>query len=304
MPQHDLTRLTLRAGPALVEICPGRGGIVTRYCWTLEERTLEWFRPTPQAHEFGVLDAGCFPLVPFSGRVRGGRFPYEGKVFSMPMNFPPQKHTIHGHGWQRPWQIAEANETAASIVYHHAGDDWTTSYDAIQRFEITESDLSISLSATNTGNARMPLGLGLHPYFVRTPRAHVRAKVGQMWLSDEEVMPVDLVAPPPDKNLVNGIVADAVALDNTFTDFSGTATVDWPEWRASLTITADSLLQFLVVYTPPGESFLCVEPVSNCADAFNLAAEGRTDTGMRILAPGETLSANVRFTPHINLEQR
>ena len=42
-------------------------------------------------------------------------------------------------------------------------------------------------------------------------------------------------------------------------------------------------LGFLVVYTPPGEDFFCAEPVSNATDAFNLAAAGRTDTGMLVL---------------------
>ena len=42
-----------------------------------------------------------------------------------------------------------------------------------------------------------------------------------------------------------------------------------------------------MVYTAPGADFLCVEPVSNVADAFNLAAAGDGRTGMRVLAPGE-----------------
>ncbi len=60
---------------------------------------------------------------------------------------------------------------------------------------------------------------------------------------------------------------------------------------------ADPQLRFLVVYTPPGEPFFCVEPVSNCTDAFNLHAEGRDDTGTRILQPGDSLAATVRFEP-------
>jgi len=61
-------------------------------------------------------------------------------------------------------------------------------------------------------------------------------------------------------------------------------------------MTAEPPLDFLVVYTPPARSFLCVEPVSHMTDAFNLAAAGRTDTGCRILAPGEALRAAVTLT--------
>ena len=58
-------------------------------------------------------------------------------------------------------------------------------------------------------------------------------------------------------------------------------------------MTAEAPLDFLVVYTPKGRSFFCAEPVSHMTDAFNLAAGGRTDTGARTLAPGETLRAVV-----------
>jgi aldose 1-epimerase len=61
-------------------------------------------------------------------------------------------------------------------------------------------------------------------------------------------------------------------------------------------MTAEAPLDFLVVYTPPGRPFFCVEPVSHVTDAFNLAAAGRTDTGSRALAPGETLRAAVTLS--------
>jgi hypothetical protein len=40
--------------------------------------------------------------------------------------------------------------------------------------------------------------------------------------------------------------------------------------------------------------YFCAEPVSHCTDAFNLAAQGRGDTGMLLLMPGAGLSATVR----------
>jgi len=56
-------------------------------------------------------------------------------------------------------------------------------------------------------------------------------------------------------------------------------------------------IRFLVVYSPPGEPYFCAEPVTNCTDAFNLAVQGRTDTGMIVLAPGEVVTVIIRFTP-------
>jgi hypothetical protein len=77
----------------------------------------------------------------------------------------------------------------------------------------------------------------------------------------------------------------------------GRAVVDCPERRARLAIEAGPPRDHLVVYTPPGRAFFCVEPVSHVTDAFNLAAAGRTDTGTLVLTPSETVKAWVRLTP-------
>jgi aldose 1-epimerase len=54
-------------------------------------------------------------------------------------------------------------------------------------------------------------------------------------------------------------------------------------------------LRHLVIYVPPGEDFFCVEPVSHVNDGFNLLERGVADTGVRVLAPGQTLAGAVRL---------
>ena len=59
----------------------------------------------------------------------------------------------------------------------------------------------------------------------------------------------------------------------------------------------DPIYACLVVYTPAGQGFFCVEPATNCVDAFNLADAGRTDTGLIVLEPGDTATGDVTFIP-------
>src|SRR2546426_1089250 len=89
----------------------------------------------------------------------------------------------------------------------------------------------------------------------------------------------------------------AVALDNCFVGWRRRALIECPESGMRLVMAAEPPLDFLVVYTPAGRAFFCVEPVSHVTDAVNLAAAGRTDTGFRILEPGETLRTAVTLTP-------
>jgi aldose 1-epimerase len=95
-----------------------------------------------------------------------------------------------------------------------------------------------------------------------------------------------------------GIVAEAVALDHAFAGWDGRAVIEWPERGDRLVLTAGPDLSTLIIYTPPGKDFLCVEPVSHCVDAFNLAAAGVSGTGMRVLRPGEVWSASITYAPH------
>jgi aldose 1-epimerase len=62
-------------------------------------------------------------------------------------------------------------------------------------------------------------------------------------------------------------------------------------------VLADPVLGHLVIYTPEGENFFCVEPVSHSVDAFNLAEAGVPDTGTVVLDPGESLRGRVEFVP-------
>lgn len=40
---------------------------------------------------------GCYPMVPFAGRIRDGRFAFDGTTYAMPKNFGD--HAMHGFGF-------------------------------------------------------------------------------------------------------------------------------------------------------------------------------------------------------------
>jgi aldose 1-epimerase len=185
----------------------------------------------------------------------------------------------------------------AVLEYRHAAGPWPWPYRATQRVALAADRLTVELGLTNEGDGPMPAGLGWHPYFPRTPGTTVTAGIRAVWLTDGEAMPTALVPAPPAADLARGVRADATPLDNAFVGWDGRAVVAWPERRARLAMTAGPPLEVLVVYTPAGRPFLCVEPVSHVTDAVNLAAAGRADTGLRSLPPGATLRAAVTLAP-------
>ena len=292
--------VTLRSGPSIVHIAPAAGGAITRYGWEQEGEALEWLRPATLSDIARRVPTGmsCFPLVPFSNRIHEGRFSFQGRTIHLPANFPPEPHAIHGHGWQSPWMVVNATDEMVNLEYTHQTDAWPFPYRARQTFTLSPNTLRVHIEVINVGAEPMPAGFGLHPYFVRTPETRVTTTVEGVWLTGEDAMPTRLAVPPPaDRSLDRGINPDHVALDDNFTGWGRHALIVWPDRHARLTLTGEGPFGFLVVYTPPGEDYVCVEPVSNVINAFNLAAGGRTDTGMIVLPPGESTGGTVVFAP-------
>jgi aldose 1-epimerase len=293
--------ITLRDGPLGVVVAPQIGGAIARFWCERPGAPVELLRPAP-ALALAQRDPwamACFPLAPWSNRIREGRFAFGRRTVSLSPNRDRDRHTIHGHGFQTVWTVVDVRPALAILEYPHAPDAWPWAYRAVQRVALTSTSLELELTLANEGDAAMPAGLGWHPYFPRTPETTLTARVGGLWLTDAEMLPVACVVPPPVQDPGRGLAVNRAALDNAFVGWDGQAVVAWPERRARLRLATRDPLGTLVVYTPPGQSFFCAEPVSHITDAFNLAAAGRTDTGMLTLAPGESARATLTLTPEI-----
>ena len=293
--------ITLRNSPLGLVLAPSVGGAIARFWSDAAGAAVELLRPTPglalQHGDPGMT--ACYPLVPWSNRIRHGRFAFGGRTVTLAPNHPNERHPIHGHGFQAPWALRDLAPAAATLEHRHAAGAWPWAYRAVQRFHLTPTALELELAVTNEGDAAMPAGLGWHPYFPRTPETTLTAHVTALWLTDAEILPTERVAPAPDRDPRHGLAVDRVALDNVFVGWDGHAVVAWPERRARVRLAASPPLRTLVVYTPPAQSFFCAEPVSHITDAFNLATAGEADTGMLALAPGESVRATFTLTPEI-----
>jgi aldose 1-epimerase len=295
----DATPIFLSCGTLRAEIRPDIGGSLARFWSEDADGPVDWMR-RPSGDQLDTADArgmACYPLVPFSNRIRNGRFRFQGRDVALPLNHAPHPHVLHGHGWQAPWQVVDASDTGARLRYRHDAGAWPWPYRAEQSFTLEQSGLKIAISITNIGDDTMPAGIGLHPYFHRDPDTTIAGHVVGLWESDREVMPTRLV--PADTIWPAGapLDVDRVNLDNCFTKWAKSLDIGWPSSGRGLRISARGPLDFLIVFSPPGERFFCAEPVSHCIDAFNLAAE-RNDTGTVSLAPGETLEGEVSFRPN------
>ena len=289
--------LTLHAGESSLVLAPEIGGAIIG--WTLGAIPL-LRRSAPDAiicHDAGGL--ACFPLVPFSNRIANGRFRWAGRDYSLDRNHGDQPHTIHGVGWQSPWTVASASATSAVLTLTHAATGaqaarWPFAFEAQQRFTLTRDGWHVTLAMTNRHMEPAPAGLGLHPYFPRAHGATLQFAAREVWTNQAVPLPAQCIPVRPEWDHTHGLHVGNAALDNCFTGWDGIARIAWASGGPALAIEADGLFRHLIVYTPPDHDFFCVEPVSHMTDAINRAGSV-ADTGLRTLAPGETLQGEIKF---------
>src|SRR5260370_12406805 len=113
--------ITLRAEGAGITVAAAVGGAVTRYWLERDGPTWEWLRPTPPEALCAAFPyrTAAFPLVPYSNRIREGRFAFRGRAVTLPLNRPPERHAIHGHGWQSAWRPVAVGPAEAPLPHLH-----------------------------------------------------------------------------------------------------------------------------------------------------------------------------------------
>jgi aldose 1-epimerase len=241
-----------------------------------------------------VRGTACYPLIPYANRIARGRFQWNGVEHHLDKNFPASPHPLHGVGWRRPWQIVRSDAQCCELQLKHRpleNDqcDWPFAFDAKQIISLRSTGLQISLSVVNVGEWAAPLGIGLHPLFPRKGSQRLIFASAGAWRNGADMLPSDEI----DAGLwdhVDGQRIGEQALDNDFFGWSGTARIE-SDRAPAISITADPIFSALRVFTPPGQAFFALEPVSHITDAINRTSV--SGAGMYCAQPGGELGGTV-----------
>ena len=235
---------------------------------------------------------GCYPMVPWAGRLANGRIPTaEGDVLLAP-NLPPS--AIHGLGFDKPWAIVEQSDTVVTMACQLRGLGWPFGGVARQTLKLGPTSLDLELDVGEYTRAG-PAGLGWHPWFARPRTGDVELLLDarDVLVLDADLVPTGEVrAVTASEDLRSGPPLADRRLDHVYVHTKGPAVVRWPDLE--LQIEYDESLNTVVVHTP--REGICVEPQTMWPNAPLLAARGISDTGLRTLEPGERLSASARWT--------
>jgi len=213
---------------------------------------------------------GCFPMVPWCGRIRNGQFRDGAHIHRLPLNSPP--HAIHGTGRDAVWHTALVRPDEAVCTYD-LGDPWPYTGRVTQRVQLAADSMTLSL-CVEAFESSFPAQAGWHPWFLRTldrdggtagpfevpQAAHskgVRIDFSPAWQEERgaDLVPTGVrVKPKPGP------------WDDCFGMPDGVhVTLTWP---GRLELTVSSREQWVVVYDEQ-EAAVCVEPQSGPPNGLN-----------------------------------
>lgn len=252
----------LEAGDARLRIAPDAGARIVSFVVRGREILV--------TQGEGPIQYGCYPMVPFAGRIRHGRFDFRGRSHQLETNLGP--HAIHGTVFDRPWEIVDERSVAIDL-----GPGWPFRGRVVQRFELTDGAMRATLELH--ADEPLPGMVGWHPWFRRrlgtpddAPGDTIELPVvldfhpGAMYERDPEGIPTGrLIAPRPRP------------WDDCFTGVHGDPRLTWP---GRLELVVSSSCDHWVVYDEP-EDAICVEPQSGPPNEAN--------TGPVVVEPGTPL---------------
>ncbi|MFD8718094.1 aldose 1-epimerase [Streptomyces sp. NPDC059629] len=253
--------ITLTAGDVTLHLHPGNGGRIAG----LEVGSLELLR---QGDRFG-----CFPMVPWCGRIRDGRFRDGATVVQMPLNSPP--HAIHGTARDGAWRTARVSASEA-VITCELGDPWPHPGRVTHAVQLAEDSLTLTMSVEAYDNS-FPAQIGWHPWFNRNLGGQdVQVAFDPAWQEergDDHLPTGNRIDPKP------GPWDDCFGMPDGVD-----VTLTWPE---QLELKVTSREQWVVVYDEQTEA-VCVEPQTGPPNGLN--------TLPRLVTPIEPLEATTTWT--------
>lgn len=296
---------TLRLSDGIGEavIVPELGAGLASYDLVAGNRREPLFRPCGSPEAATPFDLALNLLVPWSGRISGGGFTFHGRFHRLAANLPAEELPIHGNGFSSPWSVAETGPTRATLTLRSQGPG-NYDYEACVDYALHRGALSIELAVVHRGTGLLPYGLGLHPWFPRTPGTRLEASAAIVTLEDSRHLPAGqiAVAGRPDWDFNVSRKLPGAWINNDFSPWNGRAEVRWDDRGLALDIaSSDPHLGTYILYSPASDAdFFCFEPVTHPVDAHNRPG-GPERNGLAALRPGETLRIRCTFAPRLLL---
>ena len=229
-----------------------------------------------------------FPvLFPTPNRVRDSKFTFDGQSYAFPAN--ERTHFIHGLVHKLAWKAgaASADAKSASMETYLDWDSRQPDFKLFPikhrlslRFTLDPRGLKLAFTLDNQDTKRLPFGFAFHPWFqILGSRAETYLRVpAQKHMEAEGLLPTgklaDLTGTPFD--LREPVSLEVLKLDDVYWGLTPERVPGYEARDKGIKVGLGGSPEFthMVVYTPPGKPFFCMENQTCSTDAHNLQAKG------------------------------
>lgn len=243
-------------------------------------------------------------LFPFAGRIRNGRYRWQGRDYVISGAQANNGNAIHGFVMTRPWRVTEQTANRATATFQASIDDrslldqWPADFRITVSYQVAGATLRADVVIENPDERPLPFGFGTHPYFrlplggsaaaecrVRVPAASMAVQTDQ--LPTGEVSPVDQQRDLRAGPRFGGLTLDDILLDlDRGADGRVRTSITDPETRLAVEQVFDAAFAACIVFTPPHRQAIAIEPYTTLPNPFELLDQG-ADPHLLTLAPGE-----------------
>ena len=269
------------SGAVEAELLPEVGGRIHRL--RIDGRDVLRTPGDPSIHAREPLYWGSYPMVPWCNRIPGGVLRFGGRVHRLPAEV--DGNAIHGRAVSAPWQ----DLGGGVLEYRDAGDPaFPFPFTARQEIAVDDAGLTLRLSVRNDGDAGMPAGLGIHPWFAAGDGLAVELPAERVYPSEDNIPIGDPMPVEGDRDLRSGR-EPRWGLDECWTSLTAS--------RIRLTArdgfaldygyTAAATHVVLAAIEPLGA--IAIEPQTHGVDGHARAERG-AEGGIATLSPGATLA--------------
>ena len=199
---------------------------------------------------------GSYPMVPWAGRIRRGKFTFDGVEHQLPINF--EAHAIHGTGFEQTWTVTATDGRRVELTCELA---WLFGGGSQQIVELADDSLTCTLVA-RAGDRPMPASVGWHPWFMKPDKVDLQFE--RMYVRDDDYITDGRIAEPPPPPPWDDCFEGPLTMPRL--------------WIRDVEVSISSDCEFWVVYDMPTHA-TCVEPQSATPDAFNLGGAARLEPG-------------------------
>ena len=285
-----MSLVTLQNNDLYFELSPEMGASVTKFKDKKSGKDI--FRPFPKTKKINRKNcyfSGYFLTVPYFGAIHKKTFLYQKKYISLPRTHPLEPDTIHGEGWVNKWKIKKKSKTFVELNFYHNGKTgFPHKYLVLQKFSLLKTSLKIFVQIKNIDSSPFECGIGFHPWF------HIgnNSKISSNSFSYIQNAKNNFKRKKLTKNKFLDL--NKYKIDETFLGWNGKSKLELND-DIILEINNKKNVKNLHVYTPPGENFFCIEPVTNVRDSFYLKKYSKEYNGLKNLQKNKKFEAEVEF---------